>query len=110
MIYTIYYPENRISEFEIQAELYNELKQQGLNVRGEVKAKQSRLDIVVFNEQNKAVCIIEVKSQKKERATQRKYKRVQKYEDLFKLPVLTCLNRKQINETVNKVKEIIKHG
>lgn len=107
MIYTVYYPDNRISEFEIQSDLYQELKQQGFDVRGEVKAKQSRLDIVVFNEQKKAVCIVEVKSQKKERTTQRKYKRVAKYEELFKLPVLTCLNRNQITEIVNEVKGII---
>ena len=58
------YPTGRVAEFEIQAELYNKLKNEGYDVRGEVKAKKSRLDLVVF-ENKKAKCIIEVKSWKR---------------------------------------------
>ena len=108
MIYTIYYPikEKKISEFEVQSDLYQELKKLGFNVKGEVKAKYSRLDIVVFDNLNNARIIIEVKSRLRPRATIRKYKRVQKYEELFNLPVLVCINHDQIDETIKKVKEL----
>ena len=106
-MFILYYPKDRISEFEVQSDLYQQLKQLGFNVRGEVKAKFSRLHIVVFNNNNIAKCIIEVKSRKRERAAPRKYKRVQKYEELFRLPVITCINRTQINDTINQVKGII---
>lgn len=65
----ITYPVKK-SEFEIQAEVYNYLKNQNIDVRGEVNMrdingkkgfKQFRFDLVVFQEK-KAVLIIEVKS------------------------------------------------
>ena len=104
MINIIKYP-TRQAEFEIQALLYIALKREGLNVRGEVKAYKSRLDLVIFNDDNKAICIIEVKSN--QRPKQRKYKRVTKYEELFHLPVLICMHKSQINDTISQIKGII---
>ena len=103
-MYIINYP-TRQAEFEIQALLYIALKREGLNVRGEVKAYKSRLDLVIFNDTNKALCVIEVKAN--QRPKQRKYKRVTKYEDLFNLPVLVCMHKTQIQDTINQVKGII---
>ncbi|MCK5611718.1 type I restriction enzyme HsdR N-terminal domain-containing protein [Candidatus Pacearchaeota archaeon] len=103
---TIKYPE-RISEFEIQSLTYGILRKEGFIVRGEVKAYKSRLDIVVYDEQKKAVCIIEVKSRKRIRTRTKKYKQVQKYEELFNLPVLVCVSKSQIQDTLNQVRRIM---
>ena len=104
--HNIPFPE-RQSEFELQSLVYGILKKEDINVRGEVKAYRSRLDIVVYNKQNKAKCIVEVKSRKKVRERITKYKQVQKYEGLFKLPVIVCVHPSQIQDTINQVKRII---
>lgn len=105
--YTIPLP-NRESEFEIQSMMYNILKYQDkFIVRGEVKAYKSRLDLVVYNKNNQAKVIIEVKSRARLRKTYRKYKQVTKYENLFKLPVVVCHNRAKVGETLNKVRELM---
>ncbi len=103
-MYIIPFP-YRIAEFEIQAELFNKLRTQGFNVRGEVKAEKSRLDLVIFNTENRAKCSIEVKSS--QRIKKRKYKRVEKYEELFNLPVIVCVHNDQINQTIDEVRRIM---
>jgi hypothetical protein len=51
------------SEFEIQAEIFIRLKNDGFFVRGEyVSGPLFRFDLVVFNNRGKAVAIIEVKN------------------------------------------------
>lgn len=56
------------TEFEVQSFLYGELKAKGKNVRGELvhiekKTKlKSRFDLVLFDENDEAEVIIEVKS------------------------------------------------
>ncbi|MCK5600442.1 type I restriction enzyme HsdR N-terminal domain-containing protein [Candidatus Pacearchaeota archaeon] len=102
--YKIYYPD-RVSEFELQAQLYYELKKNRINARGEVKAKNSRLDLVIYNEHNKAIAIIEVKSRKK--IVVKKYRQVAKYKELFNLPIIICMHKEQINETIEKIKGLI---
>jgi hypothetical protein len=104
----VVYPQ-RLSEFEVQSDIYQELKKKGFNVKGEVKAKNSRLDIVVFDDNNTAKCIIEVKSRERVRKTPRKYRRVEKYEELFNLPVIVCMNASQVESTVKQVEDIF-HG
>ncbi|MCK5611747.1 type I restriction enzyme HsdR N-terminal domain-containing protein [Candidatus Pacearchaeota archaeon] len=107
MVYnTILYPA-RQSEFEVQSLIFTILKSEKYNVRGEVKALRSRLDIVVYNDNNKAVCIIEVKARARVRKKPRQYKQVMKYEELFGLPVIICLNRSQVRDTINQVRRII---
>lgn len=50
------------SEFEIQSYLYTKLRAQGVDVRGEVGGTEGdRFDLVLFNGDNVAVRIIEVK-------------------------------------------------
>ena len=60
------------SEFEIQATIYSKLKDHGINIRGEVRGavkkdgvKQgSRFDLVIFNQDDAAILVIEVKKNK----------------------------------------------
>lgn len=105
LLYKVFFPD-RLSEFEIQSDVYQALKKKGFNVRGEVKAKSSRLDLVVFDKNDGARCIIEVKSRERVRKKPRKYRRVQKYEELFNLPVIVCMNGSQIEQTVKEVEKI----
>ena len=105
-VYKIPYPQ-RMTEFEIQSLLFGILKKEGFKVRGEVKAYKSRLDVVVYDDNYKARVIIEVKARKRIRAKVRKYKQVIKYEELFGLPVIVCLNQQKVTETINQVKGIM---
>ena len=95
----IEYP-NKSNEFEIQAELYSLLKSYSINVRGEVVDKnirnalgnkvgfkKSRFDLVVFDKNNIAKIIIEVKpciTRKKEGT-----KQFNKY-SIYNLHLLYC--------------------
>ena len=101
--HSIPYPKRK-SEFEIQAQLYYELKKNRINVRGEVKAKNSRLDLVVYDKDDNPKCIIEVKARARLRKQPRQYKQIIKYEELFGLPIIICLNKDQINETIEKAR------
>lgn len=56
------------SEFEIQAYLYFELRRLGYDARGEVNAKGSCFDLVVFDSAKQPVRIIEVKKRQKNKA------------------------------------------
>ena len=75
-------------------------------MRGEVPALKSRLDLIVFDDKYKALCIIEVKAKKRIREKERKYKQITKYETLFNLPIIMCLNMSQVDQTIEKVEEI----
>ena len=57
------YPK-RNSEFEVQAYIYHTLKAKGFDVRGEVTSRlgSAILDLVVFDDRKRPVCIIEVKA------------------------------------------------
>lgn len=101
----IYYP-SRPSKFETQSALFTELKKIGYDVRGGVRATKSKLDIVVYDKHRGAICIVDVRARKEIRGATRKYKQISKYEDLFKLPVVVCLNYSQINQTIERVELI----
>ena len=60
---TLYESARALTEFEVQAELYNRLKQDGFTVRGEWTTGNCRFDIVVFKKR-KPLAIIEVKTAK----------------------------------------------
>ncbi len=92
------------TEFEIQSDAYQYLRERGLNVRGEITERinirklsrgikgmrQCRFDIVVYDSFNKAVCIIEVKdASEKSQPNLRKNRQFRKY-SLYKLPLLYC--------------------
>lgn len=65
------------SEFDIQAELWRQLRSQGFDVRGEVSAHckdygrihRTNLDLVVFNSNREACLIIEVKDHPRPKET-----------------------------------------
>lgn len=92
------YPE-KISEAEIQAELWHRLKAMNIDARLQVNqrigGRNPRLDIVIFKDYI-AICIIECKSWSKSYIRNRKYqqakntKQILKYKQYFNLPVLIC--------------------
>jgi hypothetical protein len=104
-------PPERETEFEVQAELYCKLKENGFNVRGHVYCDNNRLDLVVFDKKNIAKCIIEVKNWKpeeiKRKSNNLKTKpQCQKYKKFF-LPLLYCVHSNCIDATINRVTEIL---
>ena len=87
MKYNIVYAKKR-SEFEIQSDLFQELKDAGFNTRAEVscfasedrKTKKLRFDIVVFDKRCIPVLIIEVKKSKGFNYSKREQKQRTLYE------------------------------
>lgn len=106
----IQYPA-RTSEFEIQAELFQDLKQLGYDIHGEVPTswnrrtgtKGARFDLVIFRNKRAAV-LIEVKSHLAGRSHKptTQTKQYQRYSQ-YGLPVIYCTNLTQIEETIAKV-------
>lgn len=108
--YKIDYPK-KYSEFEVQANLYAVLKfSYKLDVRGEVAIGQgsgkSRFDLVVFKDK-KAVCIIEVKNQKRE-GLNTNTKQYKKYSS-FGLRLFYCLNMSFVKPLAEEVLEFYKN-
>lgn len=107
------YPTKR-NEFEIHADLYNQLRSRGFNVRGEVKYKKSflqkhkrgaRFDLVLFNELKKAIAIIEVKDSARQNTNQ-EHSKAAHYESLTQLPQFTffindCIE--QLSKSLNTI-------
>lgn len=109
------------SEFEVQAELYFKLRSSGLKVRGSVFGYGEEeitggftcwLDLVVFSKDQKPLCIIECKTQKKDkgngtvmfsRCNTRQYRRYKS----FGLPVFQCVCLAQVPSTLAAVSEFI---
>jgi hypothetical protein len=94
------------SEFELQAELYFELKRKGLDVRGEVPSRlngrKSIFDLAIFVNKQAAV-IIEVKNSPCLALLNGKQTRqAKKYND-YGLPVIFHTSIHSINETVERV-------
>lgn len=109
----ILYPFND-SEFDVQAELWSRIRQEGFEVRGEVKAvcmdddrrRKAFLDLVVFNRVTlKPLAIIECKNSPNNHQEiggrqKRKYSK-------FNLPLLLCANRSQIDPTLRNLLTIL---
>lgn len=91
----IKYPRKKATEAEIQALLWQRLKDIGLDARLQVKAEKSRLDIVIFKGKV-AICIIECKDWSPSYIRNRKYRlahntrQITKYKTLFQIPVFLC--------------------
>ena len=105
------YPKKE-TEFEVQAELYCKLKEQGFNVRGEIPEDGSRLDLVVFDKNDSAKCIIEVKNWKNDCDIEKnlmKLSRKAKHERYlkFNLNLLYCVNSGEIDKTIEEIKKIL---
>lgn len=105
-----------VTEFEVQAYLYWELKSLGYLVRGEVTTQclTCRLDLVVYKRDGDKVVpirIIEVKKaafvgnqRKDRRAAQRKRDKQLAQYAVFKVPVDTVCNLKQAKLYIENVK------
>lgn len=73
----------RASKFELQCQIYTELKKNGFSVRGGVKIPgfyEYEADLVLFNEDKKPYLVIEVKNSIRAMSTKR-VKRLSKYLD-----------------------------
>jgi hypothetical protein len=98
----IAYPD-KISEREVEAELFMKLKCLGYNIRyglrGSVGGRRTKFDMVIFNKDNQPKFLVEVKSSNYcEEYVKNKFedsKRKQKY-DKFNIPTLCCANVKSI--------------
>lgn len=98
------------TEFELQALLYFKLKQFGLNVRGEVRAKYkgrgSQFDLVVFANGHAAV-IIEVKdSPHKEVLEGKQTRQSMKYAE-YGIPVIYFTTIVSAEEVIKEVLQIV---
>lgn len=99
------------SEFEVQANLYWALKNEGFHVRGEVNewcqdfGEDHRVffDLVVFTAIRLPLAIIECKNSE---TLVRLGKRQTRRYGQFGVPVLACFNSGQIAQTVTAVKEL----
>ena len=96
----------KVSEFEVQAQLYQELIIRGFCVRGEVKHEKSRFDLVIYNKDEEAICIIEVKNYKRNKKPNVKTKQIRKYLQ-YDLPVLVCVHSEQVKMTIAMIKRLI---
>ncbi len=107
----IYY--GKLTEAELQAELYHRVKEAGLDPRLEVKACHTngalcRFDVVVFWPLNhKAICIIECKKSRSVKKGCGGHRQVERYKT-FGLPVLLCC-RNDIEATLTRVEQCAAH-
>lgn len=100
----ITYP-SAYSEFEIQASIYCALIAVGLDVRGEVKCKPCRFDLVVYKNKE-AVCIIEVKKWRK-KTEPTKTKQFIKYSS-YNLPLFYCGYMADVTKVCSDVLSIVR--
>lgn len=102
----IQYPVNN-SEFEIQSELYYKLRESGYNVRGEVKHAKCRFDIVVYDSNNNAICIIECKRYvSRYKKPKQNTKQIAKYSQ-YNIPVLVCVRIPDIPSVISSLDAIV---
>lgn len=106
----IEYP-NQASEVEILAQLWHRLREADIDIHlGLPQGRNFNLDAVVFKEE-KAVCIIECKSDLIHELHSQKKRRldaqVAKYQKAFGLPIIVCGNSSMdMLRTIAKVKEL----
>jgi len=103
----INYPK-RQSEFEVQSHLYEILKSMGLNVRGEVKFEHCLFDLVIYDSENKPICIIEVKKRKEGYSIDR-YKKTKQYAKYtqYGVPLIVCGNYNDIIPTIERITKLL---
>lgn len=98
------------SEFELQSELFTELKRLGFNVFGEVPAilngKKSHFDLVVF-EGDQAAVIIEVKNSPCRAIVYgKKTRQMEKYK-AYGIPVVVHTTLHTVEKTASKIQQIV---
>lgn len=102
----IEYPRN-FNEWEIQAALYVKLREIGIDARAEVTAHRARFDIVVFDQNQKASIIIEVKDNNRISYKQKDIDRQREKYLSFGIPVLLCSCIDDINQIITSVTGIL---
>ncbi len=108
------YP-SRKSEAEIQSLSWMLLRSYGIDARMEVPTERgirARLDIVLFDTDKQAVCIIECKSWSRNYTVTVPYrgnntKQIKKYRDTYELPVLICARMNVITSTIKEIEKIL---
>lgn len=99
----------KYSEFELQALLYDQLRSQDIDVKGEVYWRMSntycRLDLVIY-ENRKPICIIEVK--RNDYYWDKTEAQMIKYEEAFNLPVLLFNDISQMSFIMSEIQKCIK--
>ena len=115
MKYNIKYAKRK-SEFEIQSDLYQLLKTNGYNVRGEVSCfasenrvtKKMRFDLVVFDKDNAPLLIIEVKRAMFFNYSHKEKRQQTKYENT-NIPVLYAFSDYCLSDILYSIK-IVEHA
>ena len=100
----------KLSEFEIQAELYYRIKELGFNIRGEVSCfysenrvtNKARFDLLVLDKDNNPKLIIEVKKRSQLNLSIRESKQMEKYK-ITGLECIYCLGQSNIDNCINNV-------
>lgn len=105
----IRYPFHR-SEFELQSDLYQRLKRDGMDVRGEVPSRysgaKSCFDLVVFLNRH-AVCLIEVKDSPHDLVVIKRHTRQARKYSLYDIPLFYFTPTIPIETVVSQVKGVI---
>jgi hypothetical protein len=108
------YPKKDIpTEFEVQAELYCKLKKLGFQVRGDVRREGCQFDLVIYDNDLNAKCIVEVKNwdqkdvkRKKDKVISGEKKQINKYKK-FGITILMCYNQNYIDKIIKYLSEKI---
>jgi dephospho-CoA kinase len=97
---------NRITEANIQAEIYRRLYIENIPCYLEYKHEHSKFDIVILNQSKTTIiAIIEIKSKIKNINIISCKKQFDKY-SRYGLPLIYCNNCSQINNTIESIKDI----
>lgn len=92
---------HRISEANIQAELYKQAKEAGLNIYLEYKFERSIFDAVIYDGDH-IQYIIEVKSYITLKKPKHDTKQIQKYE-VFNIPVLLVTRMESVKDIISEI-------
>ena len=92
---------SRIAEANIQAELYKQAKEAGLNNNHENKFQGSIFDVIIYDD-DQIQCIIEVKSYKTSREPKLDTKQMKKYAS-FNVPLLIVTRMDDVKNIISDI-------
>jgi hypothetical protein len=111
--------EGKMSEFEVQAELYHRFRQlPNCTIRGEVivaldavEGGKCRFDLVVFGTNGDPICIVEVKNasdvhRMRDRHSRKPTNQISKYEK-YGYPLIMCYGQEEIDSAVLEVTKLV---
>ena len=96
---------NRISEANIQAELYNRLRLLGIKCYLEYAHENFRFDMVILNKDD-IIGIVEIKSRTRNIGIVNKNTRQYRKYHSYGLPVIYCTNMSEINKSIERIKAL----